>query len=201
MTAVGRAVRHILALPEGRKLIAIAGPPAGGKSWLAEKVARRLVALGHTATVVPMDGFHLDNERLSETGLLARKGAPETFDAAGFVALVRGLKSGRDMTVPLFDRAADRVLPDADKVPADCRFVVVEGNYLLFDEDPWNQLAALWDISFFLDVPVAELRKRLVRRWRRHGLDAAAAEARADENDLPNALRVMKTRKAADLIF
>ncbi len=184
-----------------RTVIAVAGPPASGKSTIAETLAATLNASGVTARVVPMDGFHLDNAVLRQRGLFARKGAPETFDAEGFIALVKKLKTGAAVSIPLFDRKRDMSIADADTVPADCAAVIVEGNYLLFDEPPWNRLADLWDLSISLEVSADELRRRLVQRWIDHGMTAADAIARADTNDLPNAERVRSASLPADLVF
>lgn len=175
----------------GRVLVAIAGPPASGKTTLAAELARRLNAQKCPAVVVPQDGFHLDNRVLSERGDLTRKGAPHTFDGAGFVHLIRRLKEKADVAVPEFDRARDIAIAGAKVVPADTEVVIVEGNYLLFDEAPWFNLAPMWALSVRLDVPIAELRARLIQRWLGHGLSSAAATRRATTNDVPNAQSVI----------
>lgn len=182
----------------GRFITAIAGPPGAGKSTLATGVA---AALGHGARVVPMDGFHYDNAVLARRGLLPRKGAPETFDLDGFAVLLRRLRAGDAAAIPVFDRAADLSRAAADVVAAEDRLLVVEGNYLLLDEPGWRDLAPLFDLTVAIVVPEAELERRLVRRWRDHGLDAAAAAARAQANDLPNARRVVAGSRPADLLL
>ncbi|MCB2109758.1 MAG: nucleoside/nucleotide kinase family protein [Defluviimonas sp.] len=189
--------------PEGarRRLVALAGPPAGGKSTLAAALSAALAARGESAVVVPMDGFHLDNAVLRGRGLLSRKGAPETFDAEGFIALVTRLRQGAEVAIPLFDRQRDIAVAGAAIVPADCRTVIVEGNYLLFDAEPWRRLAALWDLAVFLEEDEGELAARLVQRWRDHGLDARAARQRAEANDLPNARRILSARLPATLVL
>lgn len=184
-----------------RTVIAVVGPPASGKSTFAEALAGTLNASGTKAKVVPMDGFHLDNAILRQRGLFARKGAPETFDAEGFISLVRQLKTGAETAIPLFDRKRDMSIADADTVPADCAVVIVEGNYLLFDEPPWNRLAGLWDLAISLEVTAEELRDRLLRRWIDHGMTPQAALARAESNDLPNAERVRNASLPADLVI
>lgn len=148
-----------------------------------------------------MDGFHLDNAVLDARGLRNRKGAPETFDAAGFVNLVSRLKHPCEVVVPCFDRARDIAVAGATVVPADCPVVIVEGNYLLFDEDPWRALVPLWDISARIDVPMPELRARLIQRWLSHGFSRAAATRRAESNDIPNAQRVIERALPADLVL
>lgn len=182
-----------------RLLVAIAGAPGSGKSTLAAEVARRLNAQRVPAEVVPMDGFHLDNAVLDARGLRARKGAPETFDSAGFLHLIRRLRGGGEVIAPLFDRARDLAVAGAQVVPAAARVVLCEGNYLLFDEDPWRDLAPLWDVTVRLDVPLPELRQRLIQRWLDHGLSGAAATRRAESNDIPNAARVVDRALPAQL--
>lgn len=184
-----------------RTVVAVAGPPASGKSTLADELAATLNASGITAKVVPMDGFHLDNTILKERGLFVRKGAPETFDAEGFIALVRQLKTGKAVSIPLFDRQNDISVADADTVSTDCNVVIIEGNYLLFGEPPWNRLAGLWDLSISLEVPADQLRNRLVKRWINHGMTPQAALARTVSNDLPNAERVRKSSLPADMVI
>lgn len=179
-----------------RRVIAIAGPPASGKSTFAAEVVEHL----DDAHVLPMDGFHLDNDTLNARGMLHRKGAPRTFNGAGFVALVRRLQTPGDLRVPLFDRAHDRVIPDAATIPADCRTVIVEGNYLLLEKAPWTSLRPEWDLSVYLDVPIEILRQRLVRRWLDHGFNHEDAVKKAESNDIPNAENVVQNGFEADLI-
>ncbi|SHF22887.1 AAA domain-containing protein [Litoreibacter ascidiaceicola] len=185
-----------LSTTSGRRLIAVAGPPASGKSTLAEQLADILP----DAAVVPMDGFHLDNEVLSERGLLGRKGAPQTFDALGFLDLVKALRAPVTLSYPTFDRLRDCVVPDGGEVKADCKTVIVEGNYLLLDSAPWDQLHKLWDASIFLDVSPDVLRDRLLQRWRDHGYSEAQALTKAESNDLPNAQVVMQSAVNATYI-
>lgn len=182
-----------------RVLVAIAGPPASGKTTLAAELARRLNAQKCETAVVPQDGFHLDNQVLEARGQLARKGAPHTFDGAGFVHLVRRLKERVDVAVPEFDRTRDIAIAGAKIIPASAEVVIVEGNYLLFDDAPWFNLAPIWTLSVRLDVPMAELRARLISRWLGHGLSSAAATRRATTNDIPNAQSVLDKSLPATL--
>lgn len=191
----------IKALPRGRRLVAVAGPPGSGKSTLADALADQLNAKGRHAVVVPMDGFHLDNKTLMDRGLFDRKGAPETFDVDGFVDLVIRLKQRSDLRIPQFDRQRDCVVPDAAVVTSSSEIIMVEGNYLLLDESNWRDLAAQWDLSIFINTPLPILRSRLVQRWLDFGLDQDAAIRRAECNDLPNARRVLQNRLAADLVL
>ena len=190
---------HDMLGTKSRLLVGIAGAPGSGKSTLASEVARRLNVQKVPTVIVPMDGFHLDNAILDARGLRSRKGAPETFDSDGFVHAIRRLHNGGEVIFPAFDRARDISIAGAVSVPADCAVVVVEGNYLLFDEAPWNTLPQYWDISARLEVPMPEIRARIIQRWLSHNLSRAAATRRAESNDIPNAQRVMARSLPADL--
>lgn len=180
---------RIAALPAGRRLVALAGPPAAGKSTVAERLAAAITALGQQAQVVPMDGFHLDNAALDAMGLRHRKGAPETFDVDGLLTLLKSMKAGGPAPFPTFDRAADATVPGGGTF--DAEIAVVEGNYLLLDEDPWRALHPRWDATVLLPVPEDVLRARLIDRWIAHGMSAGDGLARAEANDLPNARRMI----------
>ncbi len=192
---------HLLARDNDRQLVAITGAPGCGKSTLASELARRLNAQGRKSIVVPMDGFHLDNAILEARGLKPRKGAPETFDAPGFLRLVRALKTGEEVFAPVFDRARDLAIASAVAVPAAAKVVIVEGNYLMFDEAPWAELADLWDVTARLDVPMPELRARLIHRWLALNYSRAVATRRAEGNDIPNAQRVIDRALPCDFTF
>lgn len=188
--------------PSGRRsLIAVAGPPASGKSHLARDLVEALNARDGAAVLVPMDGFHLDNGILEARGLLPRKGAPETFDGAGFVHAMARLKTEEEVILPTFDRARDISIAGAVAIGPEHRIAVVEGNYLCFREAPWDGLAALWDLSVFLDVEEAVLRERLIQRWLTFDHTPEQAEARAMSNDIPNARRISATSGGYDILF
>ena len=197
MTPFETALARIKSIPlrKGRRIIAIAGAPGSGKSTLAQQLGAAIDG----ACVVPMDGFHRDNDDLQKHGLLHIKGAPQTFDAIGFVALIQGLRNTEMLTFPTFDRDADQTVPNGGQVSATDTTVIVEGNYLLLNTAPWNALADIWDFTILLDVPMPVLRERLVARWKEHGHDEAGALARAGENDLPNARLVATQSQVADL--
>lgn len=180
-----------------RLLVAVAGAPASGKSTLATDLVR---VLGPQAVLVPMDGFHLDNRVLQDRGTLNRKGAPETFDATGFVQTIQRLANDDEVIVPVFDRARDLAIAGAQVVSATDQIAVIEGNYLLLDLPPWSELQNIWDLSIFVDVHVQELEKRLIRRWLDHDHTPAQAIARVRSNDLPNAEIVFSRSTPADII-
>lgn len=184
----------VLAAPRAgrRKIVALAGPPASGKTSLSLVLADRMSSTGSNTTVVPMDGFHLDNRILAELGLLHRKGAPETFDVEGLLRLVQALPNSEQVFYPTFDRNEDFARAGSGMIDAQCDCVVIEGNYLLFDAPVWKELCRFWDVSIRLDVPAQILQQRLVQRWVDFGLSFEEAERRTNDNDMPNASIVAK---------
>lgn len=190
---------HALHARQPRSLIALAGPAGAGKAALADELARRLNAQKCPACVVALDGFLLDNAVLSARGLLACKGAPESYDAEGFAAFAPRLRAPGAVAHPVFDRDRDIALAGAGVVDDDCAVVILEGSYLLFDAAPWRDTAALWDLSVWISPDEADLRARLIHRWLRQNFSRAAATRRAETNDLPNARRVMAAALPADI--
>ncbi|MBD9593130.1 nucleoside triphosphate hydrolase [Ensifer sp. ENS07] len=185
-----------------RFVVAIAGPPGAGKSTLAEALAETLVAGGERAAVLPMDGFHMDNAVLEEKGLLPRKGSPETFDVRAFLSTVAAVRANDgEVLVPVFDRSREIAIASARIVAPETRIILVEGNYLLLDEAPWDGLEGAFDFSIFINPGVAELERRLLQRWSDHGYDEEAAKRKALGNDIPNAHRVVDHQRAADLVL
>jgi pantothenate kinase len=184
------------AKPAGRFITALAGPPGAGKSTLAEAV---VAALGSGARVVPMDGFHYDDAVLNARGMRARKGAPETFDALGFMHLMQRLRDEDEVAIPVFDRSLELSRAAADIVGPQDRLLIVEGNYLLLNEAPWTQLAPFFDLTAFIDVSEAELERRLLARWAFYGKTPEQARAWIDSNDMPNIRRVIEGSTAADV--
>lgn len=191
------AVIRQKATGQGRFLTALAGPPGAGKSTLA---AALVDALGQGAKAVPMDGFHYDDRVLIARGARDRKGAPDTFDAQGFFHLLRRLRSEGEVAIPLFDRDLEISRAGADIVMPEDRLLVVEGNYLLLNEAPWPQAAPLFDLTVWIDVPEAELDRRLLARWAHYGKTPAQARAWIDGNDMPNIRRVTRNSRAADVV-
>jgi pantothenate kinase len=188
-----------LVVPGERRILGITGAPGSGKSALASTL---IAALAPQAVLVPMDGFHLANEQLVRLGRRDRKGAMDTFDAAGYVALLRRLRDPAELLVyaPEFRRAIEEPIGCAIPVPRDVPLVVTEGNYLLVDEAPWSAVRPLLDEAWFLE-PEEEVRiERLVARHVAYGKPPAAARAWSLGTDQRNAELVQKTRGRADLI-
>jgi pantothenate kinase len=194
--AVARAVA--LAAAGGRSVLGIAGAPGAGKSTLARRVVTAVTAqLGPGVAVqVPMDGFHLANAALDALGRHDRKGAIDTFDAAGYVALVRRLVGGPDaegaetIWAPDFDRRVDEPVAGSIAVPPETVLVVSEGNYLLDQSSPWRELPGLFTETWACVVDDDVRVDRLVGRHMRHGRDHGSARAWAVEVDGVNAARV-----------
>ena len=184
-----------------RFVIALAGPPGVGKSTLSEALVVEFARRGQGAAIVPMDGFHYDNAVLEARSTLKRKGAPFTFDADGYAALLGRLrtKPESDIAVPVFDRDLDLARAGGRIILPVHRFLIAEGNYLLLKDAPWAQMAALLDLTVMLKADREELRRRLVERWLAHGLGSEQALARALLNDIPNADLVLKLSRNADL--
>jgi pantothenate kinase len=200
VNAISERIHHMRQTHD-RVLVAISGAPASGKTTLAAEVARRMTEQKCQTIVVPMDGFHLGNALLESRGILARKGAPETFDVDGFVHLITRLKSNADVIAPQFDRVRDIAIAGSVMVPRECPVIIIEGNYLLLNETPWATLTGLWDLKVHLSVPLPELRARLIQRWLKHNLSPTAATHRAESNDIPNAERVIANLMPADMVF
>jgi pantothenate kinase len=185
-----------------RYILALAGAPGSGKSTLAEVLRIHLDARGPgCAAVLPMDGYHLDDRVLVERGLLARKGAPETFDVGGLRHMLERLRRNdeAEIAVPVFDRDLEIARAGARLIPRSARYLIVEGNYLLLTAEPWCALRPLFDTTAMLAVPVGVLRHRLIERWRRSGLSPEEVEAKVEGNDLPNGRLVFRGSAPADI--
>jgi pantothenate kinase len=173
-----------------RSIAAIAGAPGSGKSHVAAAIVETLNASEPgSAALLGMDGFHFDDRVLLTRGLLARKGAPDTFDTGGLRHLLGRLQANveDEIFVPEFDRALEVARAAAKAIPRAVRHVVVEGNYLLLRRPSWSVLEAFFDTTIFLHVDRGTLRRRLEQRWRRLGRDEQHVQQWVWSNDLPNA--------------
>lgn len=183
-----------------RFLVGLAGPPAAGKSTLAEALRDGLLARGESAEILPMDGFHMDNGILAARGLLPRKGVPESFDGRGFVDIVHALKRAEgEVLVPVFDRSRELAINAARAIPEETRFILAEGNYLLFKDAPWDRLDGLFDFTIFVGPPYPVLEERLRQRWLGYALPEDQIGWKLYGNDLPNGKRILENSRPADL--
>ncbi|MEV8026143.1 nucleoside/nucleotide kinase family protein [Microbacterium sp. NPDC080220] len=183
----------------GRRILGVTGTPGAGKSTVTDAL---LAGLGDRAVVVGMDGFHYANAELVRLGRRDRKGAPDTFDVDGYIALLARLRSQREGRIygPVFDRSLEESIGSAVAVDATTPLVITEGNYLLHDAHGWDGVAPLLDEVWYLDVDADERRRRLVARRLGHGHPEAEAAAWVREVDEPNALLVEAARERADLV-
>lgn len=183
-----------------RFMVAIAGPPGAGKSTLADNLAETLKAKGESAEVLPMDGFHMDNAILIARNQLARKGIPETFDVRAFLDIIKAVRPGdQEVLVPVFDRSRELAIASARVVSPDHRFIIVEGNYVLFSQGKWAELEGMFDFSIMMAPPMEVLEERLWARWRGYKLSEEAAHAKVYDNDLPNGRLILGNRRPADV--
>ncbi|MCX7889939.1 MAG: nucleoside/nucleotide kinase family protein [Rhodobacteraceae bacterium] len=204
VTLEGLAARLLETPPGTRCVLAIAGPPGSGKSTTAARLVEALeAARPGAAALVPMDGFHYDDAVLHELDRHARKGAPDTFDVGGLRSVLERLRARDEdwVAVPVFDRDTEMSRAAARLVRRTADLIVVEGNYLLLNRDPWASLRRLFDLRVLIEVPEAVLRARLEARWRGYRLAPAAIRAKVEGNDLPNGRIVATESLGADLVL
>lgn len=199
----GRVTRRLTASSSARVLIGITGSPGAGKTTLAEALVVRLATeLGHRAVAhVPMDGYHLADVALERLGRRDRKGAPDTFDVHGYLAVLRRLRADADPVVyaPAFDRELEQPVAGSIAVPSSTRVVVSEGNYLLMDGD-WSGVRGLFDEIWYCRPEEGERLRRLVARHVQFGKSPSEAAAWVERSDQPNAQIVAATVGRSDLV-
>ncbi|HZA86012.1 MAG TPA: nucleoside/nucleotide kinase family protein [Acidimicrobiales bacterium] len=196
-TLVARA--REFARRQRRTILGIVGPPGGGKSTLAQTV---VTAVGSAAVLVPMDGFHLAQAELVRLGRRHRMGAPDTFDALGYIALLRRLRDRTEEVVyaPGFRREIEEPIAGAIAVPRATPLVVTEGNYLLVPDEPWAGVRPLLDECWYADLDEATRLRWLIQRHVEHGKTPQAAREWVHRSDEANAAVVAATRSRADVV-
>ena len=183
---------------DSRYILGIAGAPGAGKSTASQAISQKLDS---RCTVVEMDGFHLANRELDRLGRREQKGAPETFDADGYAALLHRLRSADSIVyAPVFDREIDESIGSATAVEPRTPLIVTEGNYLLLPDGSWPQVRAAIDTVWYLEVPEATRTQRLMKRHSRFGRSSEAAADWVRRVDQPNADMMAAARSRADLI-
>jgi pantothenate kinase len=190
-----------MAVPGRRHILGITGAPGAGKSTMAQHIVKALGS--EMAVLVPMDGFHLSNRTLVAWGRRGRKGASDTFDADGYVQLLRRLRSREETIVhaPDFDRNVDESIGSALPIHRDIPLVVTEGNYLLSESGGWAGVAPLLDESWYLEADDSTREQRLTRRHQQHGMNREQAATWARTTDQDNAAVVARSRARADLVI
>lgn len=184
-----------------RCILGIAGAPGAGKSVFAQRLADLLTMRGHRVALAAMDGFHLAGAELTRLGRTERKGAPDTFDARGYVALLTRLRASDELVyAPLFDRAIEEPIANAVPIDADVRLVITEGNYLLHADGPWSAVAALLDECWYVEVDERLRIERLIARHITYGRARKDAVDRAQGSDLKNAHVVSATKGRASRV-
>ena len=182
-----------------RSLTALAGPPAAGKSYVANALCRDLNKYSpDSAVVLPMDGYHLDDALLEKRGIRDRKGAPHTFDISGFIHILQRISLGDeiDIAVPVFDRSLELSRAAGRLIPRTARHILVEGNYLLLDQPEWRDLASFFTTTVMITAPRSLLERRLMQRWQ--NLSPTQAREKCESNDLPNADLVMNSSMSTE---
>ena len=201
MTEVEALIARVRAIARGerRAIIGVAGPPGGGKSTLARAVVD---AAGASAVLVPMDGFHLAQAELRRLDRRDRMGAPDTFDALGYIALLRRLRDRTEEVVyaPEFRREIEEPIAGAIAVAREVAVVVTEGNYLLVSEQPWAGVRPLLDECWYVELDEATRLRRLIQRHVDFGKTPEAAHAWVHRSDQANAAVVAATRRRADVV-
>lgn len=200
LDGLAAVARGLLARP-GRRVLAIAGAPGAGKSTLVDQLAAALS--DQPVAILPMDGFHYDDAVLHAMGRRPWKGAPDTFDVGGLRNVLARLRDPDEgpVAVPVFDRDLEISRGSARVIGPEARLILAEGNYLLLDQDPWRSLQRQFDVTVMIEVPEAELRRRLRGRWEGYGLSEDEIDFKLEQNDLPNGRQVVQSSVIPDYIL
>jgi pantothenate kinase len=192
--------------PGQRYILGITGAPGAGKTTFTNWLVREINSRTHgdnPAIGVPMDGFHYTNQKLGEMGLLELKGIPETFDSAGFLALLKSLRHSTNENVyaPLFKRSIEASIANGIVVKPAHSICVVEGNYLLLQDEPWSQCKQFFDQVWFINSTLDVITPRLLQRHIEAGRTEAGAQQKVQSTDLRNARVIEHTKHLADRIL
>ena len=201
LTSLDEVITRAKSLITGeRKIVGLIGKPGAGKSTLS---AQLIEHLGAQAAILNMDGYHLSNLALRELGRADRKGAPDTFDALGFTAILKRVKNqvDQDIYFPVFDRSIEESIAAQGVITPEVKLVITEGNYLLHNKDNWGGVKELLDESWFIEVDDQIRIERLVNRHHKFGKSKADAHSWATGSDENNARIVAQTRELADVII
>lgn len=182
-------------------LIGIAGPPATGKSTLAERLVTDLNTAGTKACFCPMDGFHLTNAQLDAQDLRDAKGRIDTFDVEAFVAAVQRLTAKDSFWWPVYSRQRHDPIPEGTSIFGSERVYVIEGNYVLSEAEPWRAVGDAFTLRIFADAPDEVLRQRLLKRHQKSGRTQSEALEKIDRTDMPNAQTIRNERQVEDILF
>jgi len=204
-TNLAELTDRLLTLPVGaRSIVAIIGAPGSGKSTLADALVRGVNnATPNRAALLPMDGYHFDDILLTSLGRQARKGAPDTFDVDGLRHMLARLRENDAdcVAIPVFDRTIEIARAGAALIQRTSDIIVVEGTYLLLEQQPWKGLAPLFDLTVMIKTSPQTLRDRLMLRWENAGIRPTEARRKVEENDLPNGDFAMKNSMATDFMI
>ena len=187
---------------ETRLIVGIFGSPGSGKSTFSGNLNRELNKIdGLMSKVVPMDGFHFDNKILADRNMLQFKGSPETFDTNGFISLLAKLQQQpeNDYVIPIFDRELDLSRASARLIEKSTNILLIEGNYLMLNQAPWNRLQIFFDLTIKIESDRRILKDRLLKRWLDLGISKDQASEKIKQNDLPNSDLVENLSMPADL--
>ena len=191
--------------PDSRYILGICGYPGSGKSTMADLINKKIQTVygANASIVVPMDGFHYSDDELRGMGVQHLKGIPESFNAGGFVELVSNIQKEPHSVIyaPVFDRSSESTIENALEIRPEHKLVIVEGNYLLLERKPWSELKQYFKQVWFLEVPQAVLKERLVQRHEAGGRSKEAAWEKVLSTDLPNAELIAGSKQKADKIF
>jgi pantothenate kinase len=199
--AINECAQYLIESSSDRRWIqGIAGIPGSGKSTFAAALVEQ-INQHQPAALVAMDGFHLPNQTLINMGRRDFKGAPDTYDVNGYIALLKQLRTAAEpVRVPVYDRNLHEPVPGPTIDPS-VRIIITEGNYLLLDQPPWSQLADVLDSCWLINTSIDQARQWAINRHIKGGRDKTDAEQHYERTDLPNAQLVQQQMREPDKII